>query len=220
MSTPIEELVRVSPAVWPGKELAVQPGDLTRLAPMGFGMAAPPVIRPWDDPLAALNRPNYYAFQEHRAGPFDGAPVTDPAGGTVYFDAEPERADVEALLRLMRAGPVRRDYAVFVGEAVNPLEERFLKQVRIVGHGALRSLFGVSEPPEAFAEQPLTLLELVWAFIEEQQGLYGIGMSRALEGAMGGDGDWAREALCFGFFVENSSWGIHRLWSRAWLVTK
>jgi hypothetical protein len=41
-----------------------------------------------------------------------------------------------------------------------------------------------------------------------------------LAGMAGGEGDWAKESLAFGFYVENTYWGIYRIWSRAWLVTK
>jgi hypothetical protein len=44
--------------------------------------------------------------------------------------------------------------------------------------------------------------------------------SAKLTGTFGRDGDWAREALCFGFTVENAFHGVYRIWSRAWLVTK
>jgi hypothetical protein len=36
----------------------------------------------------------------------------------------------------------------------------------------------------------------------------------------GGDGDMKREELAFGLIVENEYYGIYRIWSRAWLVTK
>ena len=34
---------------------------------------------------------------------------------------------------------------------------------------------------------------------------------------------WVRTAIAmmaFGFLVENSNWGVYRVWSRPWLVTK
>ena len=37
---------------------------------------------------------------------------------------------------------------------------------------------------------------------------------------MGGDGDMADEVLAFGFMVENSYYGIYRIWGRAWLIKK
>ena len=44
--------------------------------------------------------------------------------------------------------------------------------------------------------------------------------SGKLRGAAGGDGDWAKESLAFRFHVENCYWGVYRMWSRPWLVTK
>ena len=44
--------------------------------------------------------------------------------------------------------------------------------------------------------------------------------SSQLAGTMGGDGDWAKESLAFGFLMENQYWQVMRIWSRAWLVTK
>jgi hypothetical protein len=41
-----------------------------------------------------------------------------------------------------------------------------------------------------------------------------------LSGTLGGDGDWAKESLAFGFLVENSYWAVYRVWSRPRLVTK
>ena len=48
----------------------------------------------------------------------------------------------------------------------------------------------------------------------------GYTFSGKLRGTLGGDGDWAKESLAFGFFVENTYWSVYRLWSRPWLVTK
>lgn len=41
-----------------------------------------------------------------------------------------------------------------------------------------------------------------------------------LSGAMGGDGDYAKEKLCFGLLVENPFGHVYRIWSRAWPLTK
>jgi hypothetical protein len=83
-------------------------------------------------------------------------------------------------------------------------------------------MFDVDAPPEAQAwvQQPMPLKDALWRFIELEREIWGSGMSRQLRGLFGGDGDWAKESLCFGFLVENNDQGIYRLWSRAWLVTK
>jgi hypothetical protein len=44
--------------------------------------------------------------------------------------------------------------------------------------------------------------------------------SSKLRGTASGDNDWARESLGFGFHMENTYWGICRIWSRSWLLTK
>jgi len=38
VSDGIGSFVRISPAVWPGRKLEIQPGDLARFAPMGNGL--------------------------------------------------------------------------------------------------------------------------------------------------------------------------------------
>ena len=68
--------------------------------------------------------------------------------------------------------------------------------------------------------QTVSIGDLIWKFIEDQQREYGKGYSAQLDGLFGGDGDWAKEKLAFGFLVENEYQGVYRLWSRAWLVTK
>ena len=66
---------------------------------------------------------------------------------------------------------------------------------------------------------PWEIGELIWSLIEwfrqeERAGRYSI------QGALGGDGDWARESLAFGFMVENEYYAVYRFWTRAWLITK
>ncbi len=87
---------------------------------------------------------------------------------------------------------------------------------------ALTSLFGVERTPASagYFRQPHPLGEIAWQFLENQRERWGSGFSSRLSGLFGGDGDWAKEELCFGFMVENGYNAVYRLWSRAWLVTK
>lgn len=220
MPAPLEELARIAPAVWPGPELRVQPGDLTQFAPGGMGLGGPFPIRPWDDPFGP-SPGRFYGFENHDAHPLRGAPLQDPAGGTVYFDDDPTREDFEALLRMMGVRNLEKDYAAFAARAENPEEERCLMQLRVMGQSGL-SVFGASVNAETkpFLEQPWPLGELLWRFLGHQQEMWGRSYSHQLSGTFGGDGDWAKESLCFGFMVENAWHGIYRIWSRAWLVTK
>jgi hypothetical protein len=220
----LEDMVRISPPVWPGKKLEVQPGDLSLFAPMGMGFHGPFPIRPWDDTLSALSGlpSGYYGYYSHTNHPFLGAPISEPAGGVIYFDDGSSESDLQVLLRLLRVYDYLKEYAVFIGHAVKPVEERYLTQLRIVSRYALANVFRAEagEESKSLLAQNLTIGELVWKFIGNQQQTWGTGMSLQLRGAMGGDGDWAKESLCFGFMVENQYHGIYRIWSRAWLVTK
>ncbi|HWP47899.1 MAG TPA: hypothetical protein VNM22_12110 [Candidatus Limnocylindrales bacterium] len=220
-----KDLVRISPRVWPGKELEIQPGDLSLFAPMGIGIEGPLLIRPWDDPIKVLSDPpsKYYGYHPGLNHPFHNVPTNEPSGGIIYFDGTPDESDIKALLRLMEVDTRLKDYAAFIEKAQEPVEERYLVQLRIVSRFALRFMFNAltDEEYESFPEQNLSVGELVWKFIQNQQQMWGTDMgSPNLYGVMGGDGDWAKEELAFGFMVENLYHEVYRIWSRAWLVTK
>ncbi|MCC2113484.1 MAG: hypothetical protein KDJ16_15730, partial [Hyphomicrobiales bacterium] len=90
-----------------------------------------------------------------------------------------------------------------------------------VGAYGLSQSFRIpDEALDEITEQQLTIVETIQKFIELEREIWGTGYSRALDGTLGGDGDWAREALAFGLLVENSFQDIYRVWSRPWLVTK
>lgn len=211
--------VRVSPNVWPGEDLKVQPGDPTYFVPMGCCFSPPVMVRPWDTIEAAMNARSYYGAQGHSFHPLRGAPATESSGGVIYFDSGADIESVIAALSLMHAPLRLEDYAVFVSEAEDAQSAGYLTHCRIMPRHALRNLFGVHEigPDEP---QPIPVEQLLRGFIELHEKRYGTGMSPDLYGAMGGDGDWAKESLCFGFMIENEYHGVCRIWSRAWLVTK
>jgi hypothetical protein len=216
------EQVVLGPAVWPGAAGAVQPGDLTRYTPQGLGLGAPMVLRPWDDLSDIERRGDYYGLQPRAFDPIMDGPRADAAGGVVYLDNGVERRDFDTLLRLLHIGPGGTEFAAFIAESASPVDDNYLVQLRIVSRFALAGLFGVPTEGDAdrFVRQPLTIPDALWSFVEAQQERWGSGYSPALSGAMGGDGDWARETLAFGLMVENSYQGVYRIWSRAWLVTK
>jgi len=216
----IEEFVTLAPAIWPGANLKVQPGDLSLFAPMGNGLGAPPVMMPWDSLESFESRGAYYALHPHSGHPFAGAPITEAGGGTIYFDDNCQQADIEAMFRLMEVHDLTTDYVAFVEESKSP-EDRYLTQMRIMSGGTLQFLFGVPESPEgnAFRQQKFPVGEVIWKFIEHYRNENRNG-NYPVEGALGGDGDWARESLAFGFMVENEYHAIYRIWTRAWLVTK
>ncbi|MDA4847286.1 hypothetical protein [Hoeflea poritis] len=193
------------------------PGDETVFSPQGFLLDEPTVAFPWRD--SAPDR--YYGAQEPSANPILNAPLQEPSGGTIYFETT-DAGRIESALAAMGVRLDSKDYAAFAASSPNPVESRYVDQIKFVWHGALRSLFKVDDdkiPPD----QTLTLRQALTQFVKEQDAKWnepGRPFSTRLRGAAGGDGEWAKEALAFGFHVENSFWQIYRIWSRAWLVTK
>ncbi len=202
--------IQISPPIWPNHELSVQPGDLSQFAPQGNGI---------------------YGYQGSGGSPFAGAPPQDPHGGVIYFDARVSRDDFEALMRVMgveRAhvvGPAK-DFAVFTAESQEPGKNGYLAQMRIVSKFGLRYMFGAitSAEYDTFPEQETTVVDALWAFMEQERRRWGTfflerGLN-SLQGLFGGDSYFSCEQLAFGFMVENDYHHVYRIWSRAWLVTK
>jgi hypothetical protein len=211
------------PTDWPGEKLPIMPGDFTKYVPQGLGLDAPLIVRPWDDPLKALSGPNYYGLDAQETDPIRAAPTNLPEGGVVYFHATTSDDDLRTVLSLMGLQQARRDFAAFKGDAADTQRERYLTQLRLVTKAALHQFFGAGAHIGALADQELTMEEAVLAFLKEERSRWNDppwGFSGKLSGTLGGDGDWAKEALAFGFLVENSNWGVYRVWSRPWLVTK
>jgi len=219
MAIGIEDRVKISPAAWPTKA-AVPPGDLTKYAPVGLGLAAPLVMNPWDDLERVFARGSFYGASERSGDPIRDAPVNDAAGGVIYFDSNVDLAQVAATADLLGVRRNARDYAVFATESSDPPKDRYLAQIRIVEFGALNLFGAVPGPGDEPWLQTLTVGELLAAFISAQLSRWGRGMSSELQGTLGGDGDWAKEKLAFGLMVENADNGVLRIWSRPWLVTK
>jgi hypothetical protein len=186
---------------------------------MGMNLGGGPVIRPWDTLESALHATTYYGLQPHGPDPVRDAPQTDAAGGTVYFDDNIAADDLSTLLRIMAVETELREFAAFRIDATRPQEQRFLTQIRVVVPGALGLLFEAAYAPE-LVRQDLTIGAAFATFVASERTRWGTGMSSELRGTFGGDGDWAKESLCFGFMIENSYHGVYRMWSRAWLVTK
>src|SRR5271156_2634499 len=211
------------PSNWPGQRLPLMPGDVSKYVPLGLGLDAPLVVRPWDDPPKALSGPSFYGFDAPETDPIRAAPSNLPAGGVVYFDGSLPDENVRAVLAAMGVQQTRRDFAVFKCDAKDTQRERYLTQARIISKSALNRLFGASEHTRKLEDQMLTIEEAVLTFLKEERMRWnepGHGFSGRLSGAPGGDGDWAKEALAFGFLVENGYWAVYRVWSRPRLSTK
>jgi hypothetical protein len=202
MTKGLDKLI-ISPPIWPGKELKVQPGDLSKFTPYGNGV---------------------WGYQNNSFEPIRGDPPQEETGGFVYFGNGVKKEDFEGFLRMMGVGTDRKDYAAFVQESSNPMEDRYLTQMRFISKFGLEYIFGAIDDKEyhSFKEQDLTLGEALNGFMDVEKERYGTCFwdSPKLDGKMGGDGNFAREELSFGFMVENEYFNVCRIWSRAWLVTK
>ncbi len=204
-------------ADWPGRPLPVMPGDFSRYVPHGMGLGAPMIVRPWDDPLLALSRPNYYGLESYDPDPILGAPTQYPEGGTIYFDDDRDWHDVSAALSVIGVHMIETDYLVIAKSAEDPQRERYLDQVRIASRGAIGHLFEPGPDLAQVPKPPIPIEGYIRQFMDEQRNKWD---ASALRGTAGGDGDWAKERLAFGFMVENGYWGVYRMWSRPWLITK
>jgi hypothetical protein len=207
---------------WPGRQLPLMPGDLTQFLPQGLALGTPAIVRPWDDPLKVLTGPSFYGVDPPESHPFRAAPTQEPSGGAIYFDDHLELGEIRAALEVMGAILQRNDYVVFAASANDPPNDRYLDQVRILPRAALAHFFGCGEA-SALPDQPIPIGDFIAQFINDQRAKWNdpsYAFSGRLAGTLGGDGDWAKESLCFGFLVENTYWSVYRLWSRAWLVTK
>lgn len=215
--------VNVYPSTWPeDKELDIYPGDLDRFAVPGVGISGPFPIRPWGDPLED-DPSDYYGFQPITGHPIKDASRNEPSGGVVYFGGTPGRDDFTSLIKLLNVHTRIKGYAAFADYSRVPVEDNYLMQMRLVSKFALRYVFRAIDEEEygSFPDQNIDIGDALWNFIEDQQDRWGTHMgSRELYGVMGGDGDYAKEELAFGFMVENEYNSIYRIWSRAWLVTK
>lgn len=215
MTTSLEPDIVVLAADWPGGEhKGPRPGDLSQFAPQGLALAPPLIIRPY----GGMADPSYYGAQGTITHPIRSAPVNDDTGGVIYFSDYVENDELMAALGIMGVRLTSKDYAVFTVESDEPGEDHYLEQMRVIGRGALAHFFAA--PADALAEQTLDVGQACQRFIAWQKSKWDGSGGRSLHGCLGGDGDWAKERLAFGALVENAYWGIFRIWSRPWLVTK
>jgi hypothetical protein len=92
----------------------------------------------------------------------------------------------------------------------------YLRKLVIADRFALRFLYNSLSEAEynSLPEQPLDVAELVKAFVADELVKYGTSFtSPDLDGKFGGDGDFAREKLSFGFAIENSHYKVISVWS-------
>ncbi|HPD81890.1 MAG TPA: hypothetical protein PK357_02210 [Candidatus Pacearchaeota archaeon] len=189
--------------IWAGRRLKILQADLSQFAPYGNGV---------------------YGYQKNIFEPIKGDPPQEPNGGCVYFSNNAQQKYFEGFLKMLDVKVDRKDYVSYLQEASNPIEDHYLTQMRIIPKFALRYMANVINDKEyaAFEDQDFTIQEALFKFMDVEKERWGTDFwnSPNLAGKMGGDGDFAREELGFGFMIENGYYDIYRIWSRAWLVTK
>jgi hypothetical protein len=216
MDAEIEGLV-LSPPDWPDKCRSPRPSDLTEFIAQGFGLGAPAILRPY----GRMPQNSFYDFEKASGHPMSNAPLTESAGGTLYFDDGVEIEALIAAIGVMGVYATER-FVAYADAAHNPVEERYLHQLRLISHSAIVSLWGVMTD-HPLEPQKITVMDAIKAFVAGQKQRWNSASytySPQIAGTAGGDGDWAKESLAFGFHVENTYWGVYRVWSRPWLVTK
>ena len=220
MTDPVEglpESLEVTPLNWPEDARGRKPGD------MGFRTPDLPTAQELEEIFPEMVfsdgspcTPERYAYH-----PLYGAPVYQPAAGTVYFSRRvPE--DLHALFRILDVPCDSKDYAAFAVCAFHPAVERFLVQLKLVSFFALGRMYRLKSHPMP-PQQTMSLADAMVEFVKCQAELWlepGRIFSSKLRGAAGGDGDNDKEDLAFGFQIENAFSGIYRIWSRPWLVGK
>lgn len=188
------------------KKCDYQPGDLSKFAPYGSG---------------------FYGYQPLILDPFKTAPPQENTGGIIFFPADSRdsfKTKFQSTLELLGVKITANDFSVFQLESENPQKDGYLKQMRIVSKFASRCHFNAitDSEYESFHNQEINTFDFLMHFIDSEIKKWGTSCfdNNGLWGKFGGDGNYAKEALCFGFTIENSYFGIYRIWSRAWLVTK
>jgi len=183
-----------------------------------------------DPTVDSVNGNGVYGYQEKGyPRPESLAPPQEANGGFLFLPNDVPGEFTDTLVALTGlAGSAQRprtQYAVQAIDAPSGMEQElgYLRKLVIADRFALRYMYGSIAEHEysTYPEQPLTVAELVRAFMKEEREKYGTGFGGfALSGKFGGDGEYAQEELSFGYAIENSYFGVASVWSRAWLVTK
>lgn len=215
MAAELDPDLIVLPADWPGVDAqGPRPGDPQYFVPQGLAMAAPAIYTPYSD----APEPGYYSGTGTITHPIKSAPINDDAGGVIYFSRHVPADEIVVALDLFGFRSLIKDYALFISGTKDPRADNFLDQMRIISHDALRHFYRADT--SSLTNQKLDAGEAVGRFMEWQAEKWENSRGTILAGCLGGDGDWAKERMAYGAMIENSYWGVYRVWSRAWLVTK
>jgi hypothetical protein len=193
-------------------------GDLSKWPPHGLSLGAPKIVTPY----SSGPEPGFYGLGRPGTDPIHSAPTREPGGGLLYFDDNVPVEKRRSALEIIGVYARKVNDAVYAASAEATVAERYLDKVRIISKSALAHFFKANDEAQSLPEQPIPVGDYIEAFVGEQKDKWNDGytFSRRLSGTLGGDGDWSKEWLAFGFVVENTYWGVYRAWSHPWLCTK
>jgi hypothetical protein len=138
MTQPIEDLIDIYSPFWPGEPSRCNPAISGAFASSGLVDLDLRRATCRYMPVIGIGRPIRFA----------AAPLTEPSGGAAYIQGHPTPADLAALMRLLRVDAAATDYAAFLVRAADPLEERFLTQLRLIRVPALVGIYQALSPDE------------------------------------------------------------------------
>lgn len=183
-----------------------------------------------DPTVDVPNNSGAYGYAAKRYGrPETLAPVEEETGGFLFLPGTVQPDVLRQLVVLAGLGSTEfrqaNLYGLQVIDAPEGMERElgYMRKLVIADRFALRFLFRAIGETEygGMPEQPLDAADLVVQFTEDERSKYGTHFGHhRLEGRFGGDGNFARESLGFGFAIENSYHRVISVWSRAWLCTK
>ena len=193
--TALNELVGLDPSLWEyNEEVEIRPDDFTQVMNNGFDCDSK-----FPDPKT--NDPRRWM------------PWDESAGGAFCFDSRPYMGEKHAFITLMESLDISnkvKTFTVFIEEGSG-----LQKQMRIVSARALKSVFKVLNQKEydSFPEQEVTMAEAFWLFFLDATPNHNTPPKIHSEKS----GSMATLIMIppsIGIMVENSYYGIYRIWSR------
>lgn len=134
--------------------------DLRWLAPMGN-------LPRRTSPRLDAHEEYVNSAKRHVDSPLRAAPWTESRGGTIYLDGGCSPDEVTAALRALNVqGLAETHFVAALASTATPRTDHYLVQMRLIHGRPAKELYGWQG---LLIEQPMTLGDAVWAFMEDQR---------------------------------------------------
>ncbi|HNV97099.1 MAG TPA: hypothetical protein PKL13_02155 [bacterium] len=179
---------------------------------------------PWnfEFPNSPPNPPSHYVnYPLYPIGdPIKSANSYDDTGGVLYFGSLSEKSVLDLLVHILAVNFLEDNYLVFYDECKkNPLQEKYLEQIRIVSPRELAE-WGLISKDQKFKDQPITATQAIINFFNFQKKYYDQYNLHSKCGRRKQDQGIGEDALSLGFgiCIEASCCCNYRyrIWSRPW----